>query len=385
VKVAYSGNLANVYFEQFPQRPVVSQLNAAFPGMLDALVKHEGIGFVVGLDDDSEPICFGKNGARNLYTGDVTGEDPLIPFAYPVGATRQAAPTSDMLDLRAEQERRLADFPHSGDLIINSTLYPDGTVAAMEELIGNHGGIGGEQTDAFILHPADMQVPETKNSVDVFAILNARRGLVPQPSPEAAGAAKPVDPWALSTMRMGLSQVGVWLGRAGRALILDRSAYGEVRDDPYMTAPGALLILLAALLFTLVVKPPVAWQYFLERLLLWVVTALVLFGAGRLLGSKQELPAFARTLAFGQVANFLILLGLIPGVAPTARLIVLLVTFLTTWIGAAIGLKLSGWKTLILPVLAVLVLVVGLVLLNFLLVGAAFTLNTLASEAGILP
>jgi hypothetical protein len=31
-----------------------------------------------------------------------------------------------------------------------STLYPDGTVAALEELIGNHGGLDGEQTDAFI-------------------------------------------------------------------------------------------------------------------------------------------------------------------------------------------------------------------------------------------
>ena len=383
VKVAYSGNLANVYFEQFTQRPTVSELNAAFPGVLDALVQHEGIGFVIGLDDDREPICFGKNGARNLYTGDVTGEDPLIPFAYPIGATRQVAPAAKMLSLRAEQERRLVDFPHAGDLIINSALYPDGTVAAMEELIGNHGGIGGEQTDAFILHPGDMQVPETKNSVDVFGILNARRGLVPQPRLEAAGA--PVDPWAGSSLGKGLSQVGVWLGRAGRALILDRSAYGEVRDDPYMTGPAVLIVLVSVLLYTLVTNPPVAWQYFLSRLVTWILSALVLFGAGRLLGSKVELPAVVRSLGFAQVASFLILIGLIPGVAPLARLIAFLVAFLTTWMGAAIGLKLSGWKTLILPVLAILVLVVGLVLLNFLFVGAAFTLNTLASETGILP
>ena len=51
------------------------------------------------------------------------------------------------------QLRRIADFPHAGDLIVNSTVFPDGTVAAMEELIGNHGGMGGEQTDAFMLHP----------------------------------------------------------------------------------------------------------------------------------------------------------------------------------------------------------------------------------------
>ena len=188
-----------------------------------------------------------------------------------------------------------------------------------------------------------------------------------------------------STMRMGLSQVGVWLGRAGRALILDRSAYGEVRDDPYMTGPAVLIVLVSVLLYTLVTNPPVAWQYFLSRLVTWILSALVLFGAGRLLGSKVELPAVVRSLGFAQVASFLILIGLIPGVAPLARLIAFLVAFLTTWMGAAIGLKLSGWKTLILPVLAILVLVVGLVLLNFLFVGAAFTLNTLATEVGILP
>ena len=31
--------------------------------------------------------------------------------------------------------------------------------------------MGGEQTDAFMLHPGDMHVPETANSADWFAIL----------------------------------------------------------------------------------------------------------------------------------------------------------------------------------------------------------------------
>jgi hypothetical protein len=67
-------------------------------------------------------------------------------------------------------------LPHAGDLWLISTVYPDGTVAALEELVGNHGGLGGEQTDAFIFHPADMEVPETRNATDVFHILNNHRG-----------------------------------------------------------------------------------------------------------------------------------------------------------------------------------------------------------------
>ena len=73
----------------------------------------------------------------------------------------------------------MAEFPSAGDLIINGALYPDGTVAAFEELIGCHGGLGGEQTDAFMLHPPDMPVPEKRNSEDFFHLLNARRKLPP--------------------------------------------------------------------------------------------------------------------------------------------------------------------------------------------------------------
>jgi hypothetical protein len=33
-------------------------------------------------------------------------------------------------------------------------------VAAFEELIGSHGGLGGPQTEPFILHPIDWQLDE---------------------------------------------------------------------------------------------------------------------------------------------------------------------------------------------------------------------------------
>ena len=35
------------------------------------------------------------------------------------------------------------------------------TGCAFEELISFHGGIGGPQTRAFILHPAELKLPET--------------------------------------------------------------------------------------------------------------------------------------------------------------------------------------------------------------------------------
>jgi hypothetical protein len=135
-------------------------------------VRHEGVGLVIGYGDDGSAVALGRGGRRDLVTGDVSGDDPLEPYGD--------------VDLRARQLRRVAEFPHAGDLILVSTLYDDGTVAAFEELVGNHGGLGGLQTEPFIIHPADMTVPPTENSCDIFPLLDGRRGL-PVPDSVEAG------------------------------------------------------------------------------------------------------------------------------------------------------------------------------------------------------
>ncbi|MEJ2711373.1 MAG: alkaline phosphatase family protein, partial [Anaerolineales bacterium] len=105
ITVAYGGNGAQVYFDLFPRKITLNELNTAYPGMVDKLVQHEGIGFVVAFDDDLHPVAFGKNGARNLHTGDIVEEDPLLPYGD--------------VDLRAWQLARMADFENAGDLILN--------------------------------------------------------------------------------------------------------------------------------------------------------------------------------------------------------------------------------------------------------------------------
>ena len=173
-----SGNAAQIYFHLYPRKILLSELNNLFPGMVEALVQHEGIGLVVGYADDGTAIAMGKQGQRNLHTGVVEGEDPLLVYAPASGHGAASVAT------RAWQLQRVMDFPSAGDLWVISTLYPDGTVAALEELVGNHGGVGGEQTDAFLFHPADLVVPETRNAIDVFQILNGYR----PPSPPSQGS-----------------------------------------------------------------------------------------------------------------------------------------------------------------------------------------------------
>jgi hypothetical protein len=41
--------------------------------------------------------------------------------------------------------------------VVNSAIDPlTGEVAAFEELVGSHGGLGGRQTRPFLVHPADL-------------------------------------------------------------------------------------------------------------------------------------------------------------------------------------------------------------------------------------
>ena len=121
--------------------------------------------------------------------------------------------------------------------------YPDGTVAALEELIGNHGGMGGEQTDSFLLHPADMIVPPTRSSVDMFTLLNARRDRPAPPKPVEVPT-KASDEWAGGVLLGGLRQPNRWVALAVRAIILDRTAYRAIADMGDLTGPALLLSLL---------------------------------------------------------------------------------------------------------------------------------------------
>ena len=351
VTVCHSGNLAQVYFDVFPRKVTLNELNAAYPSLVDSLVGHDGIGFVVAYDDDGVPLVFGDNGARNLYTGDVTGQDPLVPYGD--------------VDLRASQIMRVAEFPHSGDLIINSTIYPDGTVAAMEELIGNHGGLGGEQTDAFIFHPEDMEVPETINSADIYPILDTRRSI---PAPPLKPAAEQVEDrvmsWAISTFASGLSQVPSWLRLAARSVTLDRATFRAVANNPFMTGPALLIAFLASTLQSILNQGGLDVLDLLTRYLFWFIAVLVVSGGARLLGGKGDYPATLRVMGFAQSAFVIELLSFIPPLASLSNFIAAIVAFFAMWVGVSEAQRLKGWRTGILALAAFGIISIGITILG---------------------
>ena len=370
VTLCYSGNLALVYFDLYQRKITLNELNEAYPGMVDALVQHEGIGFVVAYEDDGEPVAFGKNGARNLHTGDVIGEDPLEPYGD--------------VELRAWQVRRVADFTNAGDLILNSTYYPDNTVAALEELIGSHGGLGGEQTDAFIFHPGDMQIPETRNSQDVMAILKARVGLPgPTPLPELPEEVK-VDPWSRSAFSTGFSQVGKWLDYAWRAITLSREAFWEISQDAFMTGPALFITLISQILQSLNSQGQFDLINILLRIGVWLVTAIMIFMATRLLRGSADFTSTLRVIGFAQSAHIFELLDFLPVIGPIARFMALLLTFFGVWIGTATANEFKGWRTILLPVIYIVTIVVAMYFLVSIIEGTALTIEGLGADFGLL-
>ncbi len=142
--VMASGNLGLVSFPREPGRITLEGLEEKYPGLVDGLAAHPGIGFLLVDTAASGGVVIGEAGRLHLETGRVEGVDPLIPFGE--NARRHV-----------ERTHRFSTCP---DIVLNSTYWEDlDEVAAFEELVGSHGGLGGTQSHPFVLHPAELEWP----------------------------------------------------------------------------------------------------------------------------------------------------------------------------------------------------------------------------------
>jgi len=145
LSVMASGCLGLISFPREPGRVSLERLEALYPELIPALRDHPGIGFMLVRSERFGAVAIGKGGTRFLDEDRVDGEDPLAVFG----------PNA------ADHLRRTDGFPHCADLMINSTYWPEfGEVAAFEELVGSHGGMGGTQGYPFVLHPSELTWPE---------------------------------------------------------------------------------------------------------------------------------------------------------------------------------------------------------------------------------
>jgi hypothetical protein len=147
----------------------LEQIEDSYPAVLPALRDHPGIGFLLVRSERDGPLAIGAHGINYLEQERVDGADPLAPFG----------PNAARHLLRTD------GFPHCADIMVNSSYWPHtDEVAAFEELVGSHGGMGGTQSYPFMLHPAELELPDEELVGPETVHRHLRRWLVELGHPE---------------------------------------------------------------------------------------------------------------------------------------------------------------------------------------------------------
>ena len=145
VIVLASGNLAMIYLTQWHHRLTYEEINEMFPQLISEIVNNEYIGFILVRSSQKGDMAIGKNGIYYLDSGEIEGQNPLEGFG----------------DNIAKHLKRNSTFKYTPDILVNSFYDAENDeVCAFEELIGSHGGVGGSQSEPFILYPSDWIVPD---------------------------------------------------------------------------------------------------------------------------------------------------------------------------------------------------------------------------------
>jgi hypothetical protein len=180
-----SGHVAGVSFPDLPGRVPLEEIERRWPDLLPGLVDHAGVGFVLVHSREFGPVVLGRDGVHRLAEGRVLGTDPLAPYG-PHAAALVA---------------RTSSFPHCPDLLVNSRYDPHTDEASpFEPHVGSHGGLGGPQQHAFLVHPRSFAAPgEVVGAEALHRVLRGWLTDLGHPEPTGEGAA--IGPDSVTALR----------------------------------------------------------------------------------------------------------------------------------------------------------------------------------------
>ena len=156
--VLASGNLAMIYLTHWSHRLTYEEINEMFPEMIDGIVNNEYVGFILVRSSQKGDMAIGKNGTYYLDTDEIEGENPLEGFG----------------DNITQHLKRNSSFKYTPDILVNSFYdVENDEVCAFEELVGSHGGVGGSQSEPFILYPSEWNVSDEEiiGAENIYRIL----------------------------------------------------------------------------------------------------------------------------------------------------------------------------------------------------------------------
>ena len=145
VVVASSGNLAHVYFTSQSDRMTEEAIETRYPGLIEALARHPGIGALLVRSADGHALVLGPYGRLDLTADPSAGDHALADYG----------------PRAVENLRHLEGLANVGDLMLFGAIdRVSGEVTGFEELVGSHGGLGGWQSEPFILCPATLTLAD---------------------------------------------------------------------------------------------------------------------------------------------------------------------------------------------------------------------------------
>ena len=158
VIILASGNLAMIYLTQWTHRLSYEEITSRFPDLLPGIVDNEYVGFVLVRSKEKGDMAIGLEGVYYLDSDEIEGKNPLEGYGKNI----------------VRHLKRNSDFDHTPDILVISFYDPVANeVCAFEELVGSHGGAGGEQSKPFILYPSswDVSSAEIIGAESIYNIL----------------------------------------------------------------------------------------------------------------------------------------------------------------------------------------------------------------------
>jgi uncharacterized membrane protein YvlD (DUF360 family) len=139
-----SGNLGLIYLMEEKHRLTLEEIDSRHPSLISALREHPHIGWLLVRSAEHGAVVLGADGTHHLRSGRVEGEDPLAHYSA----------TAPQHVLRTD------GFDNVADIMVGSFYDPElDEGCAFEELISFHGGLGGPQTQPFILAAKRLPLP----------------------------------------------------------------------------------------------------------------------------------------------------------------------------------------------------------------------------------
>jgi uncharacterized membrane protein YvlD (DUF360 family) len=140
-----SGNLALLYLTCVDERLSREEIDSRYPELIPGLLGHPGVAIVLVHSAAHGPVVLGRAGEHYLASGRIVDRDPLLSFG----------------PLAAESLRRIDGFPNTGDLVVIGPYDAEtDQVISYENLVGSHGGLGGQQGEPFLLHPVELALAD---------------------------------------------------------------------------------------------------------------------------------------------------------------------------------------------------------------------------------